>query len=864
MPEDEDKTSEIDTIRTKVNALSGEQRYKLLSMAKPRIVEGYIEHIPHATQQLFLTLNEIEEVMYGGAAGGGKQTSVDTRVLTPKGWVRNGDLKVGNSVVDPRTGKSCSILLAHPITETQVWEVEFEDGQIIEACEDHLWTVRMSGKRTKGWDSRNKIGDTDSWLNGYKVVTTKLLYDAIQRVKKQTKDGSRRNYPHVPISRAIEFTRPYRNIDSTLSINPYILGLLLGDGHVTNSGSVSIATDDNYIREQVTSWAKNIGYEIRNDWRNKTFSSIYINNSKDFNNSIKKYGLVGKRSWDKFIPEDYLFAPLEVRIRLMQGLMDTDGYVDVRGHMSYTTVSKQLADDVQHLARSLGAKVSITSKKTAYTHKGEKLVGRLAYTVWITPHDPKIFVSLPRKLNRAIKQQNIPTREVVDVRKTNRTIEMRCITVDTIDGLYVIEGFVVTHNSDALLMAALQFVDVPGYSALLLRRTWADLMLPGAIMERATAWLSKTDAQPKDGGRTWVFPSGAKITFGYLQYDKDKFRYQSAEFQFVGFDELTQFSQETYEFLFSRIRRPSMACLTCKTSLRKEGIAYVHSDKSVNCKHTVPDPKVLAQYPPAKDGITLFDVPLRMRSATNPGGIGHAWVRDYFVNKKTRNPEAIFIPALLKDNPSIDQESYIKNLSHLGALDRERLLNGDWDVSVEGLIFQRHWFQPIAEAPVDAKYCRFWDTAATVDGDWTVGLKLGLTKSGQWVIADVQRARLTSEKVERLVQQTAAVDGIGVRIRMEQEGGSSGLAIINHYKRNVLLGYDFDGDRPTGAKEVRAVPVATAAESGNVFMVHGQWNKDFLDEISTFPMTGAHDDQVDALSGAFGILAFGRRARLLV
>jgi Terminase-like family. len=89
-------------------------------------------------------------------------------------------------------------------------------------------------------------------------------------------------------------------------------------------------------------------------------------------------------------------------------------------------------------------------------------------------------------------------------------------------------------KSDALLMAALQYVDVPGYNALLLRRTWPDLSLPGAIMDRARTWLSDTDALPRDGGRVWIFPSGARLTFGYLQYDKDKYRYQSAEFQFIG------------------------------------------------------------------------------------------------------------------------------------------------------------------------------------------------------------------------------------------------------------------------------------------------------------------------------------------
>ena len=90
-------------------------------------------------------------------------------------------------------------------------------------------------------------------------------------------------------------------------------------------------------------------------------------------------------------------------------------------------------------------------------------------------------------------------------------------------------------KSDALLMAALQYVDIPGYAAILFRRTFRDLALPGALMTRAESWLTGTDARWNDEEKTWHFPSGATITFGYLEAEKDKFRYQSAEFQFIGF-----------------------------------------------------------------------------------------------------------------------------------------------------------------------------------------------------------------------------------------------------------------------------------------------------------------------------------------
>jgi len=416
-------------------------------------------------------------------------------------------------------------------------------------------------------------------------------------------------------------------------------------------------------------------------------------------------------------------------------------------------------------------------------------------------------------------------------------------------------------KSDALLMAALQYVDVPGYSALLLRRTWPDLSLPGAIMDRARTWLSDTDAVPKEGGRIWVFPSGARITFGYLQHENDKFRYQGAEFQFVGFDELTQFTESMYLYLFSRIRRPQVSCLSCREGVRLYSGGWKHTNSTNPCNRIAPDLKVVAQYPAAKDGTTIFNVPLRMRSATNPGGIGHTWVRERFIEPLTKEPDAIFVPALLGDNPSLDQQEYRKHLQYLSPVDRERLLSGDWDVSEEGGYFKRHWFKFLTERPVDAKYVRYWDLAATVDGDWTAGCLLGLQPDGRWVVADMVRFRGTPNEVEQRIRQTAEQDGRYVQIRMEQEPGSSGVNVIDHYRRRILVGFDFRADKKSGSKELMAGPPSSAAEAGNISIVLGPWNKDFMDELAMFP-NGANDDQVDALSGGFAFLG-SRKVRII-
>ena len=152
-------------------------------------------------------------------------------------------------------------------------------------------------------------------------------------------------------------------------------------------------------------------------------------------------------------------------------------------------------------------------------------------------------------------------------------------------------------KSDVLLMAALQYVDVENYAALLLRKSYSDLSLPAALIPRAAEWLTTTDAKWNGAEHVWRFPSGASLSFGYLDTEADKYRYQSAEYQFIGFDELTQFSESQYTYMFSRLRR-----------------------------------------------LKGSNVPLRMRGASNPGGYGHEWVKQRFITRRGEGGR-IFIPA---------------------------------------------------------------------------------------------------------------------------------------------------------------------------------------------------------------------------
>jgi predicted phage terminase large subunit-like protein len=222
-----------------------------------------------------------------------------------------------------------------------------------------------------------------------------------------------------------------------------------------------------------------------------------------------------------------------------------------------------------------------------------------------------------------------------------------------------------------------------------------------------------------------------------------------------------------------------------------------------------------------------------------------------------------FIPASLDDNPHIDRDEYIKSLMHLDPVTREQLLKGDWTAREAGNKFKREWFEIVDSYPADARMVRYWDLAATEpkpgkDPDWTAGALMA-ERDGVYYIVDIKRTRTTPKGVEALIRQTAELDGRRITIYMEQEPGSSGVNTIDHYRRRILAGFTFYGNKTTGSKEMRANPVSSQAEAGNIKLVRGPWINDFLDEAELFPH-GAHDDQVDAVSGAFGMLA--RRIRI--
>lgn len=380
-------------------------------------------------------------------------------------------------------------------------------------------------------------------------------------------------------------------------------------------------------------------------------------------------------------------------------------------------------------------------------------------------------------------------------------------------------------KSEALLRAAVQFVDFPNYRALILRKTYPELSMPGAIMERAKEQFAHLARWVADE-HMLKFPSGASITFAHLQYEDDKYRFGGTEFQFIAFDELTRFTETQYKYLFSRLRKV-------------EG-----------------DP-----------------IPLRMRSASNPGDIGHDWVKARFVNPGSA--ERPFIPAKVRDNPSLNLDEYLKSLSNLDPVTRKRLLDGDWDIAGTGGFFKRFWFPIVPNVAGQLRrVVRYWDLASSVptptypDPDWTRGFKMGLTwpgsedEKGAYYGINMQSIRDETGSRDALIKQTALLDGRKVPILFEQEPGSAGKAQIAYFQR-MLPGWTVKGIPSTGSKETRAGPLASQAQAGNIKLVEGPWVEDFLQECDVFPTKGVHDDAVDAASGAFVDLATVASSKLV-
>lgn len=397
-------------------------------------------------------------------------------------------------------------------------------------------------------------------------------------------------------------------------------------------------------------------------------------------------------------------------------------------------------------------------------------------------------------------------------------------------------------KSAAAIALPLRWVSNPSFRCLYLRRESKYL---GDAIDKSTRLYPQLGARFVQSPKSiWHFASGAQVWLSHCEHERDVQNYDSFEFHLVIFEELTHFTEKQYLGIRARIRGT--------------------------------DPTL----------------PRATRSTCNPGGEGHdwvfrrwgAWLDPTYSNRadsgevrwfaptetgerevESNAPLALsrtFIGAKLEDNPHVTKD-YEAQLASLDPVRRAQLRNGDWLIKpAAGLYFKRAWFG--ADSILDSfegpgTRCRYWDRAASIDGDWTVGARWCREPDGRFVVEDVVRFRGRPADVEAKILATAALDGPQVTQVLEQDPGQAGVADVDHYVRLFAsAGFACIAVRPTGDKVTRFRPTSALCERHMVRVVRGQWNNEWFAEHEAFPSKGVPDDQVDTSSGAVTFLSAER------
>ena len=400
-------------------------------------------------------------VLIVGAAGFAKAQPLTSKVYTPYGYKLMGDIKVGDIILDGK-GNPTKVLGVFPQGKRPIYKINLNDGTYIEVADNHLNSVYRVWSKSGAKNRGQKEGREDF------VIETTKLKEMIENVPFPSTCYGRYDHPRFYIDCVT--IQDWGN-DEELPIDPYLLGCLIGDGTLCSNG-LKFTTADEEIKSKLnTILIEDWESHFKLDSKKSAAEDLNIVNCEKYNHfrsktdgvsglryQLKELGLNIKSEF-KFIPTKYIFTTFENRLKLLQGLMDTDGTVDniynkkgaTCSNISFTTVSKQLADDVAFLVRSLGCKARIYKQEGNTYHYIYKNIDEVrsckdAYTVYIgAPEDLKIF-TLERKLNRIINKTPRNRRGIVSI-DFDREDECQCIYVESPEHTYITDNLTITHNT---------------------------------------------------------------------------------------------------------------------------------------------------------------------------------------------------------------------------------------------------------------------------------------------------------------------------------------------------------------------------------------------------------------------------------
>lgn len=349
-----------------------------------------------------------------------------TPVLTPKGWCAIESLSIGDQVIGS-DGHPTRVTQVSPQGHRELYCVRFNDGAEIACDAGHLWAVNTEWRR-------------------YRHLPPQVmpLHEMIER---GIRNGRDRHCHEIPLTSAVEF-----DCDLPRPLDPYLLGVLLGDGGLTQH-HITLTTEHEIVTKlQLPAGVRAVmRRDINGCVGQYGLSGLGRGVTNPLTEQLRDFGLIGHKSKSKFIPQPYLFASLDERWALLQGLLDSDGMVTADGSVRLSTSSSRLADDIQHLVRSLGGIAKRRSIATSFrSAAGERKSGLPSNLLILQLRDARCPFRLSRKVARWRPRRYAPHRQIVNIARAGSG-EATCIAVEASDGLFVTDKFIVTHNSKQLL-----------------------------------------------------------------------------------------------------------------------------------------------------------------------------------------------------------------------------------------------------------------------------------------------------------------------------------------------------------------------------------------------------------------------------
>lgn len=402
----------------------------------------------------------------------------------------------------------------------------------------------------------------------------------------------------------------------------------------------------------------------------------------------------------------------------------------------------------------------------------------------------------------------------------------------------------------SLLLEPLRHLKNSLFRGVIFRRTSPQIRNLGGLWDESAKLYSRLNMTARETNLDWMAQSGWQLKFSHLEMEADKYNWQGSQMCFLGFDELTHFSESQFFYLLSRLRSMSGVRGYVRATCNPDADSWLSN--------------FLSWWINPESGYPIFERSGQLRWFVRiDDELEWANTKEELKEKFGEDcaPKSVtFIAACIEDNQVLLQKdpAYLSNLKALPLVEREKLLRGNWKIrAAAGTVFRSEWFNTVDKSPQDGMTIRFWDRAATIangrnDPDWTVGCKMRVCPSRRYWIEDIVRFRGSPAEVERKMLETAYRDGKETWIGLSQDPGQAGVVDVSYLARR-LAGFNVRITRETGSKVVRSLPLASLAESRNLILVRGQWNADFLKELEGFPDL-SHDDQVDALAGAFSVI----------